>query len=327
MGRTLGTIRVKDTTREQTDLTSAGSSINPYYSTNDISVHKMYTVDLDISAQWVIASINKRIFLCNTEGEIRIFSYSRSLRRQPLLTERFHLTTIRLISSFTVTQDYLIAFETDTQILTLHTHHGALLLRIHCPYDPIMLVRCDYDKKNQIWLCSRTKRQCHQFSLNHSIKQVHLLDQLDFTKAILNVLIDPVGISCDEQDRIAIHDVNMNTTDRLLVFSNNQNMIISLDIVKYLDRQLSSRIERVLLVPKQSHLLVLLYAPQFQITSLHEIVILDISSQPAQVLYRLSEPNGVQNLDITLNGELVYTVTRPANKRTPPKMHIYRLID
>jgi hypothetical protein len=296
-------------------------------SIDDISIHKLYTVDLDISAQWVISSIDKRIFLCDTEGEVRIFSYSRQFRRQPLLTERFQLSTIRLISALTATQDYLIAFETDTQILTLHTHHGALLLRLSFPYDPIMIVRCDYYKKNQIWTCSRTKRQCYQFNLNHTIKQVNLIDQLDFTKSISNILIDPVGISSDEQNRIAVHDVNKTTSDRLLLFTNNQNMIISLDFIKYSDRPFSSRIERVLLVPKQSHLIVIVYAPQSPTMSLHEIVVVDISSQPEQILYRLAEINGVQNIDVTLNSELVYTVTTPSNKRIPPKMHIYSLID
>ena len=327
MGHTLGTIRVKDKQYKETGLTSTRSYLNQYNSMNDLSIHKLYTVDLDISAQWVISSIDKRIFLCDTEGEVRIYSYSRQLHRQPLLTEHFQLSTIRLISTFTVTQDYLIAFESDTQMLTLHTHHGALLLRLFFPYDPIMIVHCDYHKKNQIWTCSRTKRRCYQFNLNHTIKQVNLIDQLDFTKPISNVLIDPVGISSDEQNRIAVHDANKTTTDRLILFTNNQNMIISLDFIKYIDRPFSSRIERVLLVPKHSHLLVIVYAPQSPMISLQEIVIVDISSQSGRILYRLSEPNGIQNIDITLNSELVYTVTTPSNKRIPPKMHIYSLID
>ncbi|CAF3762641.1 unnamed protein product [Rotaria sordida] len=326
MSKTLGTVRVKDTDRKETRLTSPGSSINQYYSTENLYVYKLYTIDIDICAKWVISTIEQRIFLCDTEGEVRIYSYSRHLRRQPLLTERFHLSNIRLISSFTVTQDYLIAFEIDTQILTLHTHHGALILRLFFPYDPIMIVRCDYNKKNQIWTCCRTKRQCYQFNINHKIKQVNLLDQLDFTKPISNILIDPVGISCDEQDRVVVHDVNTTTADRLLLFTNNQNSIISLDFVKYFDKLSSSYIERVLLVPKQPNLIVIVYVPQSPITSIHEIVIVDISLQPAQILYCLSEANGIQSIDVTSNGELVYTVTTPTNKRTPPKMHIYSLI-
>ncbi|CAF3433228.1 unnamed protein product [Rotaria sp. Silwood1] len=326
MGKILGTIRVKNTNSKETGLTSPESYMDQYYSTDILCVYKLYTVDLDISAKWVISTIEQRIFLCDIEGEVRIFSYSRHFRRQPLLRERFHLSNIRLISSFTATQDYLIAFEIDTQILTLHTHHGALILRLFFPYDPLMIVRCDYHKKNQIWTCSRTKRQCYQFNINHKIKQVNLLDQLDFTKPISNILIDPIGISCDEQDRVAVHDVNMTTTDRLLLFSNNQNTIIPLDFVKYFDKLLSSRIERVLLVPKQSNLIVIIYVPQSSTTNVHEIVIVDISLQPAQIVHCLSEPNGIQSIDVTSNGELVYTVTTPTNKRTPPKMHIYSLI-
>ncbi|CAF4707465.1 unnamed protein product [Rotaria sp. Silwood1] len=323
MGKILGTIRVKNTNSKETGLTSPESYMDQYYSTDILCVYKLYTVDLDISAKWVISTIEQRIFLCDIEGEVRIFSYSRHFRRQPLLRERFHLSNIRLISSFTATQDYLIAFEIDTQILTLHTHHGALILRLFFPYDPLMIVRCDYHKKNQIWTCSRTKRQCYQFNINHKIKQVNLLDQLDFTKPISNILIDPIGISCDEQERVAVHDVNMTTTDRLLLFSNNQNTIIPLDFVKYFDKLLSSRIERVLLVPKQSNLIVIIYVPQSSTTNVHEIVIVDISLQPAQIVHCLSEPNGIQSIDVTSNGELVYTVTTPTNKRTPPKMHIY----
>ncbi|CAF4748502.1 unnamed protein product [Rotaria sp. Silwood1] len=324
MGKILGTIRVKNTNSKETGLTSPESYMDQYYSTDILCVYKLYTVDLDISAKWVISTIEQRIFLCDIEGEVRIFSYSRHFRRQPLLRERFHLSNIRLISSFTATQDYLIAFEIDTQILTLHTHHGALILRLFFPYDPLMIVRCDYHKKNQIWTCSRTKRQCYQFNINHKIKQVNLLDQLDFTKPISNILIDPIGISCDEQERVAVHDVNMTTTDRLLLFSNNQNTIIPLDFVKYFDKLLSSRIERVLLVPKQSNLIVIIYVPQSSTTNVHEIVIVDISLQPAQIVHCLSEPNGIQSIDVTSNGELVYTVTTPTNKRTPPKMHIYK---
>ncbi|CAF4288290.1 unnamed protein product, partial [Rotaria sp. Silwood2] len=67
--------------------------------------------------------------------------------------------------------------------------------------------------------------------------------------------------------------------------------------------------------------------PQSTITNLHEIVIVDIELRPAQILYRLQEPNGIQNIDVTLNGELVYSVTPPANKRIIPKMHIYSLVN
>jgi len=301
--------------------------MNEYYSTDDLSLHKLYTVDLDISAQWVISSIDKRIFLCDNDGEIRIYSYSRQFHRQPLLTERFRLSTIRLISSFTVTQDYLIAFEIDTQNLTLHTHHGALLLRFYFPYDPIMIVRCNYYKKNQIWTCSRTKRHCYQFSLNHTNKEINLLDQLDFEKSISNIFIDPVGISSDEKNRIAIHDVNPKTMDRLILFTNQENRIISLDFIKYIDKQLSSRIEHILLVPKQSHLIIIVYAPQYPTTNLHEIILVNINLEPPKILYRLTEINGIQNLDFTLNNELVYTVISPTNKRIPAKMHIYSLFN
>lgn len=327
MGKTLGTIRIKDTHKKQTELIST-SYMDDYYPRDNISVHKIYTIDLDISAQWVISSIDKRIFLCDSEGEIRIYSYSRQLHRQPLLTERFHLSIVRLITSFTVTQDYLIAFESDTQILTLHTHHGALLLRLYFPYDPTMIVRCDYQrKKNQIWTCSQTKRLCYQFNLNHTIKQVNILDQLDFTKSISNVFIDPHGISSDEQDRIAVHDVNTTTMDRLILFTNRKNTIISLDFIKYLDNSITSRIERVLLVPNQSHLIIIVYSPQSSITNAHDIVLVDIHLQPPQILHHISEVNRIQNLDITLNNELVYTVTSPTNKRIPPKMHIYSLLN
>jgi hypothetical protein len=327
MNRTLGTIRTsKDVNHKDKGISSAGLLLNEYNSSYNISVHKLYTIDLDISAEWIVASIEDRIFLCDSEGEIRIFSYSRRRRRQPLLTERFHLSTVRLISSFTVTQDYLIAFETDTQMITLHTHHGALLARLSFPYDPIMIVRCGYLTRNQIWSCSRTKRQCAQFDIDHATKEINSIEQLDFKHPISNILIDPVGISSDEHNRIAVHDVNMTTTDRLLVFTNHHNMIIPLDLIKYADRQISSRIQRVLLVPKQSHLIVVVYAPQSPTSSLHEIVILDIESHPARVVYRLAESNGIQNIDLTLNGEIVYSVTPPANKRTTPKMHIFSLI-
>lgn len=324
MNKTLGKIHVGKTSNRKES--SIGSLIKEYNPINNISIHKLYTIDLDISAEWIVSSLEGRIFLCDSEGEIRIFSYSRRLRRQPLLTERFHITTTRLITSFTVTHDYLIAFETDIQMLTLHTHHGALLIRLPFPYDPIMIHHCDYfSKKNHIWLCSRTKRQCFHFHLNHLNKDINPLEQLDFKHPISNISVDPVGISIDEQERIGIHDVNMTTSDRLLIFTDHQNMIIPLDLIKYADRQITSRIERVLLVPNQSNLIVLVYAPQSS-TNVHEIVVVDIELQPAQILYRLTEPNGIKNIDLTLNGEMVYSVTTPANKRMTPKMQIYSLI-
>lgn len=296
-----------------------------YFSTN-ISPHKLYTTDLDISARWVIASIDKRIFLCDIEGEIRIFSYSKELHRQPLLTERFHLSTIRLISSFTITQDYLIAFETDTQILTLHSHHGSLLLRLYFLYNPTMIVRGESKKKNQIWICNRAKHQCYQLQLDHTSKDTQLVDQLDFTRPISNAVIEPMGISTDQQGRIAVHDVNKNTSDRLILFTNQKNTIYSLDFLKYGDKSFSSRIERVLLIPNQPHLIIVIYVPQPATNNLQEIVLVNIHLQPPQILHRLTEPNGIQNLDLTLNNELVYTVSTPANKRIPPKMHVYSLV-
>jgi len=321
----LGTIHIgKDINRKGTSTGSLIKQYNPLY---NISIHKLYTIDIDISAEWIVASIKDRIFLCDSEGEIRIFSYSRHLRRQPLLTERFHISITRLITTFTVTQDYLIAFETDIQMLTLHSHHGTLLIRLSFPYDPIMINHCDYlTTKNHIWSCSRTKRQCFQFKINHLDKEFNPIEQIDFKNPISNILIDPVGISTDEQERIAIHDVNIKTSDRLLIFNNYKNMIVPLDLIKYADRQLTSRIERVLLVPKQSNLIVLVYAPQSTTTNLHEIVVVDIELQPAQILHRITESNGIKNIDLTLNGEIVYSVTPPANKRIIPKMHIYSLI-
>jgi hypothetical protein len=211
-------------------------------------------------------------------------------------------------------------------MLTLHTHHGALLIHIRFPYDPIMIISSNYlTTRNQIWLCSRIKRQCFQFNIDHLIKEINPIQQLDFQHPISNILIDPVGISNDEQNRIAVHDVNQTTSDRLLLFTDHQNRILPLDLIKYADRHITSRIERVLLVPKYSNLIVLLYAPQSTSTNLNEIVIVDIELQPARILYRLSEPNGIDNIDLTLHGEIVYSVTPPANKRITPKMHIYSL--
>lgn len=293
---------------------------------NTLAVQKMYAVDLDISPEWVVASLEGRIFFCNREGETRIFSYSRRLHRQPLLTERFYLSIIRLISSFTVTHDYLISFETDTQMISLHTHHGALLTRLNFPYDPLMIIRGDILTKNQIWSCSRSKRQCCQFHINHTTKEINPIKQLSYTQPISNILIDPVGISIDEQDRIAVHDVNSITSDRLLVYSNNQKTIIPLDLIKYANQRTSSRIKRVLLVPKQSNLIIVVHAPQ-STTNLHEIVIVDIKLQPPQILYSLTEPNEIQNIDLTLDSELVYNVKPPNNKRIISKMYIYNLIN
>lgn len=211
-------------------------------------------------------------------------------------------------------------------MLTLHTHHGALLIRLRFPYDPLMIIHSDYLNKNQIWSCSRIKRQCLQFNIDHTLKELHPIEQLDFQRPISNILIDPVGISIDDQERIAVHDINMATSDRLLLFTNHFNKIIPLDLIKYSDRHLTSRIDRVLLVPKYSNLLVIVYAPLSTTTNAHEIVIIDIECQPAQILYRLPESYGIRNIDLTLNGELVYSVTPPANKRMVPKMYIYSLI-
>ena len=153
------------------------------------------------------------------------------------------------------------------------------------------------------------------------------MDQLDFSNPISNVLVDPIGLSTDDQDRIAVHDANPTAMDRLLLFTNHQNAIHLLDFIRYGETTFSSRIERVLLVPKQPHLIILLHAPQPSTSTLHEIIIVNIHLQPPEILHRLSEVNGVQNIDVTLNSELVYTVTPPSNKRIPPKMHIYSLIN
>jgi hypothetical protein len=244
-----------------------------------------------------------------------------------LLTERFRLTTKRLISLFTVTRDYLIAFEIDTKLLTLHTHHGALLIRLSFPYQPSMMIRSNFCNKNQLWTCSEHTRQCHSMDVNHRTKKTIILDQIDFQVPIGNVNVYPVGISCDEKKRVAIHDTSMSTPDRLLLFDNSQNRIIPLDVIKDHDRSLSARIERILLVPKQAHLVILVYTPQLTTSSANEIIILDITHEPAKILGRLLEPNGVLNIDLTFHGEFVYTSRRSASKRIPSNMHIYQFID
>ena len=300
--------------------------MHDYNLMENLSIHKLYVIDLDLSPDWVIATFDDRIFLCDVEGETRIFSYSNRFRRQPLLTERFHLTSIRLLSTFTVTHDYLIAFETDTQMLNLYTHHGALLVRLRFTYDPLMIIHSNYQTKNHIWSCSRTKRQCLHFKIDHTNKELHPIEQLDFKQPIGNILVDPVGISTDEQERIAVHDVNSVTSDRVLLFTNHFNKIIQLDLIKYADRQLTSRIDRVLLVPNLPSLLVLVYSPQSS-TLQHEIVVVDIDVQPTRILHRFNEQYGIRNIDITSNSELVYCVSPPANKRLVPKMFVYSLIN
>jgi hypothetical protein len=164
--------------------------------------------------------------------------------------------------------------------------------------------------------------------MDHTEKELNPLELLDFKRPVANITIDPVGICIDDQDRIAIHDVNQSTSDRLLIFDNNKhNMVIPLNFIKYADRQMTSRIERVLLVPQQPNLIILVYAPQSTSTHLHEIIIIDIGTSPPQILHRLTEQYGIRNLDLTSNGELIYAVTPPANKRIVPKLHIYRLFN
>ncbi|CAF1306379.1 unnamed protein product [Adineta ricciae] len=289
------------------------------------SMHRLYTNDVDIAPQWVVASIDKRIFLCDTEGEVRIFSYSRNLRRQPLLIEHFHLATSRVISAFTVTEDYLVVYEPSTQTLTLHTHHGGILLRLPFPCDPIMMIRSSCHSKNQIWACSHTQRKCYRLPIDHSMKEVIVFDEYDLTNPISNAVPAPIGISTDDKDRIAVHDINTVTLDRLLLFVNDQVIAITLDFVKYLDSLETSRIEQVRLVPKHEHLIAIVYASKVSINELREVVIIDISLNPPEILYRLPEINGIRGIDITSNGELVYTVPTQKNKRIATKMHIYSL--
>ena len=76
-------------------------------------------------------------------------------------------------------------------------------------------------------------------------KSIFLI-QIDFTLPITNLYVDPIGISCDENNRVGIHDVSIPASDHLLLFSENQNRIIPLDMLRYDERLLSSRIERVL---------------------------------------------------------------------------------
>ncbi|CAF1100156.1 unnamed protein product [Adineta steineri] len=313
------------TNRKGSKATSLEFQNNQHGSTNELCISRLYSVDVDITPQWAVSTIDKRIFFCDIDGEIRIFSYSRSFHRQPLCTEHFHLTITNFVSSFTATQEYLVAFEAAIQTLTLHTHHGGILLRLSFPYDIIMMARNDYDTKNQIWACSRTKHKCYQFLLEHTIKEVNILDEYDFTQPISNIFIDPIGISTDEQNRVAVHDINSTTMDRLLLFTNQQIMTITLDFVKYLDSLSTSRIEQVLLVPKHENIIVIVYASKISITNLREIIVVDISLRPAQILHRLSEAHGIQAVDVTLNGELVYTVPAQKHRRIPTRMNVYSL--
>ncbi|UJR21708.1 hypothetical protein I4U23_024785 [Adineta vaga] len=291
----------------------------------NVIIQRLYAIDLDICAKWIVASFDGRIYFCNSDGDIRIYSYSRRFHRQPLLTERFYLSITRLISAFTVTQDYLITYENDTHIITLHTYHGALLVRSNFSYEPTMMIRCDYLTRNQFWICSRLKHQCVQFQINHLTKDIRPIRELDYKQPIANVLIDPIDISIDEQQRFAIHDGNKITTDRLLIYSNNQYKITPLDLLKYTDRDGLSRIERVLLLPKYPNLILLIRIPQS--TNLQEILIVDISSDPPKTLACLTELNEIQSIDLTLNGELIYTIKPPINKRIISKIFIYSLIN
>ena len=257
--RNIGTIRMKNIHLPKGMISSPVPTprSSPSRPTNLISLQKLYSIDLDIHARWIVASIDKRLFLSDSEGEVRIYSYSRQLHRQPLLTERFHVTLKRLITAFTVTNDYLVTFELDTQTLALHSHHGALLVRLAFPFEPLSIVRGDVQKRNSVWVCSEQQRQCYEFELNHNTKKVNLIDQIDFSRPIENVYIDPVGISCDETNRVGIHDVAVRASDRLLLFADNQSRIVPLGTIEGNDeRVLSSRLESIHLVPKQTHLIV-----------------------------------------------------------------------
>lgn len=328
--RSLGTIQMTNIHLPKTiEIHPSTSPISsPIQATNVISLQKLYSVDLDIQVRWIVASIEKRIFLCDTEGDMRIFSYSRRLHRQPLLTERFRVSLKRLITSFTVTHDYVVTFESDTRVLALHTHHGALLVRLEFPFEPLMMIRGDFQRQNSIWVCSEHQRQCYQFGLNHAHKQMQTLDQIDFSRPIAHVLIDPVGISCDENNRVGIHDVAVTASDRLLLFDDNQSRIIPLDSIKDDDdRVLSSRLERIFLVPKQRHLIIVISTAQYSTGSSTEILLVHIQSAVPRILWRLIEPNGVQDLDCTMNGEFIYITRGSTSRRLLPKMHVYRFTD
>ncbi|CAF1396293.1 unnamed protein product [Adineta ricciae] len=303
-----------------------GSSLKiPKIPLPNVIIQKLYGIDLEICPRWVVASFDGRIYLCNVDGDIRIFSYSSRFHRQPLLSERFYLSITRSVSAFTVTQDHLVAYESDTHTITLHTYHGALLIRSHFMYEPTMISRCDYLTKNQFWICSRSQRQCIQFQIDQSTKDIRPIRQLDYKQPVANALIDPIDISIDEQQRFAIHDGNMVTTDRLLIYTNNQYKITPLDLLKYTDREGVSRIERVLLVPKYANLVVLIRTPQS--TSLQEILIVDIATDSPKILACLTEFNPIQSIDLTMNGELVYTIKPPINKRIASKMFIFSFIN
>ena len=290
---------------------------------------KLYSIDLDISAQWVVASIVDRIFVCDPEGEVRIYSYASVDHRAPLLIERFHLSIVRLISLFTVTDDYLLEFERDTRMLSLHTHHGALLVRLRFHYDPTMMIHSRTRPKNQIWICSRTHRQCLKLDLNHRTKSVECVEELEFKYPIGDKAIDPGGVSTDGHDRLAVHDVNAPPTaaDRLILFPDDKPDAVPLDGVQYFEDKRFSRIERILLVPHRPDLLIVLHVQECSKKSRHELVIVDIESQPVDVLYRLSESNRIQSVDLTVHGDLVYSVTGPVCKRLTPKILIYSLSD
>ena len=229
------------------------------------------------------------------------------------------------MTAFTVTNDYLVTFEVDTQILALHSHHGALLVCLTFPFEPLSMIRGDVRKRNSIWVCSEHQRQCYEFELNHNTKKLNLIDQIDFSRPIANVYIDPVGISCDENNRVGIHDVAVRASDRLLLFADNQSRIVPLGKIEDNDeRVLSSRLESIHLVPKQTHLIVAVYTIQYASSTTTEIFLLNIKLPSVKILSRLFEPNGVENLDCTRNGEFVYISRGCRNKRQLPKMHVYR---
>ena len=331
MGKKLGTLSTRKVAKgKKVDFERVAPPTPPLVPPKDpIAPLKLYSIDLDISAQWVVASIVDRIFACDAEGEVRIYSYASGHRRPPLLIERFHLSIVRLISLFTVTDDYLLEFERDTRMTSLHTHHGALLVRLRFPYDPTMMIHSRTRPNNQIWICSRSQRQCLKLDLNHRTKRIECVEELQFKYPIGDKDIDPVGVSTDGHDRLAVHDVNspLTAVDRLILFPDDKPEAVPLDGVQYFEEKRFSRIERILVVPARPDLLVVLHVQEFNKTSRHELVIVDIGSQPVDVLYRLPESNRIQSVDLTVHGDLVYSVTGPACKRLTPKILIYSLSD
>ncbi|CAF0786376.1 unnamed protein product [Didymodactylos carnosus] len=290
----------------------------------DCFQYMRYSIDLDIIPSF-ISVVKNYIFICDEDGYVRVYSYSKKLRRQPLLKEKYTLQVRKMITAFTCTTDYLISYEKDVKLLSFYNYHGGIIHKLIIQDLPDQLLYSG-DGTNDFWMCSHITFRCSLYSVLTGVDSTDLHLKLVHEKNYKASadIVEPVWLTANEKF-VGIHDLS-NTKDRMLLYDKKHHyqyaVAVSLECVKYYHKIDTSNIYSVLLHPTEP-LLIMKYVPDSYENKFQEIVVVDWTNfEEPQVISRIQEQN-IYGMALTDDNEVIFGVVK--SKKKGGKLMVYNL--